>query len=376
VFRSVSSGIVTVNRNGNLTSMNKSAENIFSFSKKSEDTKFQENTPSGMKETLALLMQTLGKKEKIEHQVINFSNSQKDPVFIEINTSLFSDSSGKVIGAIADIRDITLRKRMEELMVRVDKLASLGQLSAGIAHEIRNPLAGMKTSIQVLTKKLTESSQLLLVDGVLSEINRLNKIVTDLLKFAGSSPAFPRSVDVKKVIEKTLGLLNEKIIKFNIKIIHKYGTGIPDAFVDQEQIQQVFLNLMLNAVSAMPKGGKLTIMAKIVKNQDTIKENITKSFDPEFSMENQYMAVSFSDTGSGIKEENLSRVFNPFFTTYPNGTGLGLSIAHKLLEKNYAYIYIDSKEDKGCQVNLMLPVAGKSASTPIASSLEIKKRGK
>jgi PAS domain S-box-containing protein len=363
IFRSVSSGIITVNRKGDLTSINKSAQKILSFSKGKLDNGTKEKIPAGIKKALALLILTLGKKEKIEHQVLDFFNQQGEPVFIEINTSLLNESGGKAIGAIADIRDVTLRKRMEELMIRVDKLASLGELSAGIAHEIRNPLAGMKTSIQVLAKKLTGPSQLLLIEGVLSEIDRLNEIVTDLLKFSGPSPSFPIPVDIKIVLQKTLDLLMEKIKKLNIKIVQKYDDKIPDAFLDREQIQQVFLNLMLNAVNAMPGGGTLTISIKRIMDQDRIKERITQSFDQGFSMENEYMAVSFTDTGSGIKQENLLKVFNPFFTTDPNGTGLGLSIAHKLLEKNNAYIYIDSKGKKGCRVTLIIPIADEPCGT-------------
>ncbi len=353
IFRSVSSGIITVNRKGDLTSINKSAEEIFSFSNSLMDNQALENIPPGIKKTLALLMLTLGKKERIEHQVIDFSDQQGEPVFIEINTSLLNESGGKVIGAIADIRDITLRKRMEELMVRVDKLSSLGELSAGIAHEIRNPLAGMKTSIQVLAKKLKGPSQQLLIEGVLSEINRLNGIVTDLLKFSGPSPTFPAPVDITIVLQKNLDLLMEKIKNLNINIIQNYDDRVPISFIDREQIQQIFLNLMLNAVKAMPKGGTLTISIKRITDQDRIKDKFTQSLN----LKNKYMAVSFADTGFGINEDNLSKVFNPFFTTDPNGTGLGLSIAHKLLEKNNAYIYINSKENKGCRVTLIIPVA-------------------
>jgi PAS domain S-box-containing protein len=359
IFRSVSNGIITVNRKAELTSINKSAQKILSLFTRKADGTAQKNIPPGKKRVLELLMLTLETKETIEHQVIHFFNRQEEPVFIEINTSFLNDSTGLVIGAIADIRDITLRKRMEELMVRVDKLASLGELSAGLAHEIRNPLAGMKTSIQVLAKKLTSPSQLLLAKGVLSEIDRLNGIVTDLLKFSGPSPTFPRSVDIKIILQKTLDLLMDKIKQKQIHIIQKYDPGIKIAFIDREQIQQVFLNLMLNAVNAMPEDGTLVISLKKVRDQDRIDENITQRFEPMFSPENDYMAVSFKDTGPGIKAENLSRIFNPFFTTHPNGTGLGLSIAHKLLEKNNACIYIDSKEGKGCHVTLILPVADK-----------------
>jgi len=356
IFRSVSNGIITVNPNGELTSINKSAMEILSFDAITINPAQQENTLPSIEKVLSLLVTTLEKKERIEHQIIDFLDQQQEPVFFEINTSLLNDSGQKIIGAIADIRDITLRKRMEELMVRVDKLASLGELSAGIAHEIRNPLAGMKTSLQVLAKRVTGSSPQLLIDGVLSEIDRLNKIVTDLLKFSGSSPSFPGPVDITIVLKKVLDFLIEKIKKLDIIIVQKYDQTISNAFLDTEQIQQVFLNLLLNAVNAMPGGGTLTISIKRVMDQDRIKEKITQSFHPGFSTENEYMAVSFKDTGSGIKEENLSRVFNPFFTTDPNGTGLGLPIAHKLLEKNNAYIYIDSKEGNGCRVTLILPL--------------------
>ena len=355
IFRSVSSGIITVNRKGELTSINKSAEEILSFFRL--PTQPHETIPPSVRKALSLLMLTLGKKEKIDHQVMEYLNPQNEPVFIEINTSLLNDSGGGIIGAIADIRDITLKKRMEDLMIRVEKLASLGELSAGIAHEIRNPLAGMKTSIQVLAKKLTSPSQKILIEGVLSEINRLNDIVTDLLKFSGPSPTFPGPVDIKLVLKKTMDLLMEKMKKMDITIVQTYDPDIPLAFLDKEQIQQVFLNLMLNAVNAMPQGGTLTISIQRAKDNDRITETTAKPLHEDDSMENQFMIVSFTDTGAGIKAENLSRVFDPFFTTHPDGTGLGLSIAHKLLEKNNASIYIDSKEGTGCHVTLILPVA-------------------
>jgi len=364
IFRSVSSGIVTVNRKGELTSINKSAETVLSFHNTGKKDDSREKFSPSMEKILSLLILTLEKKEKIEHHVIDYLNHQAEPVFIEINTSLLNDNSGNIIGAIADIRDITLKKRMEELMLRVDKLASMGELSAGIAHEIRNPLAGMKTSIQVLAKKLTRPSQLLLLEGILSEIDRLNTIVTDLLKFSGPSLSFPGPVDIKAVLKKTLDLLMEKIQKQNITIVQKYDDPVPDAFMDREQIQQVFLNLLLNAVNAMPKGGCLIISIKIAKNTDRIMEQITRPFDRPFSMPDHFLSVSFKDTGSGIKEEHLSRIFNPFFTTHPNGTGLGLSIAHKLLEKNNACIYIDSKEGRGTLATLILPVTGEMKNSP------------
>jgi signal transduction histidine kinase len=249
---------------------------------------------------------------------------------------------------------------MEELMVRVDKLTSLGELSAGIAHEIRNPLAGIKTSAQVLAKKLTSASERVLIDGVLSEIDRLNKIVTDLLNFSRPSPPLPAPVDIPIILEKTLELVMEKLNKSNIRLTRRYDQKLPKVMLDREQLQQVFLNLLLNAIKAMPEGGILTVSLRMIMDQSMIKDKITESFDSLFLNEDKFIEISFKDTGFGIKEENISRVFNPFFTTDPNGTGLGLPIVHKLLEKNNSYIYIDSKEGKGCNVTLIIPVADKS----------------
>lgn len=353
-LRSVSSGIITVDKKGDLTSINQSARKILSFDPPGLDV--PDDSPPGMKKSMALLMMTLGKKQTLEHLVVEFSNTPGEPVFIEINTSLLYDGKGTIIGAIADIRDITIRKRIDQLMIRVDKLASLGELSAGIAHEIRNPLAGMKTSIQVLAKRLVNPSQIMLANGVLSEIDRLNEIVTDLLKFSGPSPNFPGAVNIKTIIRKTLDLVMERIKKRNIEIVRKEAPHMPQAFIDKEQIQQVFLNLMLNAVNAMPQGGTLTIEIKKATDRDRIKGRVAEGAKILPPIEDDFMAVSFTDTGFGIKKDNLGRVFDPFFTTDPNGTGLGLSIAHKLLEKNNAFIYLDSKAGEGCRVTLILPV--------------------
>jgi len=356
IFRSVTSGIITVNREGELTSLNRSAEKIVGCSWEAINSNGSKNIPVKINKILDLLKKTLVKKEKIQNQKLEVSSKEAgEIVFLEVNTSLLNDSSGKIIGAIADARDITQRKRMEELMIRVDKLASLGELSAGIAHEIRNPLAGMKTSSQVLAKKLTSTSEKVLIDGVLSEIARLNKIVTDLLNFSRPSSPLFTSVEIPIILEKTIDLVHERIKKSNIKLIRRYDQNLPRVIIDMEQIKQVFLNLLLNAIKAMPEAGTLTISIKAVIDKSKIKDKFFVPCKINFFKGKEYIEVSFKDTGCGIKEENLARIFNPFFTTDHNGTGLGLPIVHKLLEKNNGYIYIDSKYGKGSNVTVLLP---------------------
>ncbi|MDD9303103.1 MAG: hypothetical protein HUK40_12500 [Desulfobacter sp.] len=265
------------------------------------------------------------------------------------------------MGAIADIRDVTLKKQMESLMIRVDKLTSLGVLSAGIAHEIRNPLAGMKACCQVLARKITQGKQQVLIAGILNEIDRLNTIVTDLVTFSGSTPHYPGPADIGGILEKTLGLLKDTIKKAGIEVIQPHTGEGPPAFADREQVQQIFLNIILNAVNAMPDGGKLTISLKTVP-EDRLKRKKGKGESPQAKGSTQNgLEITFTDTGSGIKKKDLDLVFNPFFTTSPKGSGLGLSIVHKLVENNKGVIFITSTHGQGTRVTLILPAADPAA---------------
>jgi len=349
ILRSVTSGIITVNKEGVLTSFNKSAEKIVGYTYENSNPKASSDLPVVIKEILDLLQKTLITQERILHHAVEISKGDDSTAFVDVNTSLLRNRKGQIIGAIADIRDITQRKSMEELMVRVDKLASLGELSAGVAHEIRNPLAGMKTSVQILVKKITTDSGKVLLDGILDEIDRLNKIVTDLLRFSRPSAPILASTDIPIILEKALDMVAEKIRKNRINLIRRYEEDLPRAIIDKEQIQQVFINLLLNAIKAMPEGGTLTtsVRAKRDKTRDR---------------EGDFIEISFKDTGHGIDKEDLPRIFNPFFTTDPNGTGLGLPIVHKLLEKNNGYIYLDSVEKKGSNFILLLPTEDLSVS--------------
>jgi PAS domain S-box-containing protein len=358
VLRSVTSGIITIDREGRITSINKSAEKILGLARKETHSDCLEDAPIQVKEIMTLLQHTLLDQKEIQNQEIHFlSESEGETVFMEVNTSLLRNVSGEIIGAIADIRDITRRKRIEEQMVRVDKLASLGELSAGMAHEIRNPLSGMKTSAQFLATKLTTGSESILLQGILSEIDRINKIVTDLLNFSRPKPPFPALIDTTVILEKVLSMVTEKIRKSRIELIRKYEENTPMALIDKEQIQQVFLNLLLNAVKAMPGGGNLTVSIGTISGRSRVLENIPDPDASNLSESTRLIAISFRDSGQGISQNELKKVFNPFYTTDPSGTGLGLSIVQKLLEKNGGYIKMDSMPGKGTQVTLLLPAA-------------------
>jgi len=356
ILRSITSGIITMDRAQTITSVNPSAEQILCLSREQFSAGHSQKIPEKLQGILGLLRNTLSNSSRGEvREVYVPGTGSESALHMEVSTSPLRNSSGRIIGAISDIRDITRRKRLEEQMVRVDKLASLGELSSGMAHEIRNPLAGMKTSAQVLAGKVTKGPEQELVRGILSEINRINGIVTDLLNFSRPKPSLPAPVSLGAVLDKTQSLVMEKIRTANIKISRK-DTPHPWAMVDREQVQQVFLNLMLNAIKAMPDGGSLDISTKIMDGREAIhKYPVPKNL--KFSGTGGYILVSFKDSGYGIPRENLSKIFNPFFTTDPSGTGLGLSIVQKLLEKNNGAIHIDSSPGMGTHVTLLLPEA-------------------
>lgn len=337
ILRSVSSGIITVDRKNTITSFNEVAGKILELTldDKESDKSLQVEK---IRSILHTTLNNYGSNVNVELEF--YSEKDQRTKFIELNTSLLRNASGDVIGAIADIRNITHRKRIEEEMVRVEKLASLGELSAGMAHEIRNPLAGMKTSAQVLSKRLKTDSEKILISGIIASIDRMNNTVTDLLNFSRPKPPCLAPFDLSKLIDLSLTMLRVNLKKSDINLIFDYEKCLPKAMIDKEQIQQVFINLLLNALKAMPQGGTLSIS---VKNCQSPSQS--------------FLEISFVDTGTGIKQEHMSKIFNPFFTCYPNGTGLGLSIVQKLLEKNNGSIHIDSMVDKGTHAIILLPVA-------------------
>ncbi|SDP15317.1 PAS domain-containing sensor histidine kinase [Desulforhopalus singaporensis] len=337
ILRSVSSGIITVDRNNCITSCNEVAGTLLHL-----DTDHLDSlaTPQ-LNNIKSVLQSTLSNNRPALNVEIELDGDNgRRPRFMELNTSLLRNNSGEIIGAIADIRDISRRKEIEVEMIRVEKLASLGELSAGMAHEIRNPLAGMKTSAQVLTKRLNRESSKILVDGIIASIDRMNETVTNLLNFSRPKAPCPAPSDLPELIDLSLLMLRINLKKSNIELRLDYGESVPLAMIDKEQIKQVCINLILNAVKAMPRGGVLSISVRGCRQ-----------------LTQDYVEVSFTDTGTGIKKEHMSKIFDPFFTCDPKGTGLGLSIVQKLLEENNGYIQIDSRVGRGTRATVMLPVA-------------------
>ncbi len=259
-------------------------------------------------------------------------------IIVSMTVSPLKDAEGRIIGASRICKDITQLKKAEERLVLAERLSSLGELTAGVAHELRNPLAGIKINTQVLSrvKDLSERERRIL-ESTQEGIEKIQKIVDDMLHFAKPKAADFKEEDINDVVENSLSVLQGKLRKGNVSPVFERGEGLPKVRIDSHQIQQVLINLMLNAIQAMEKGGVLRIRT--------------------FLEEAGGIGLEVQDTGVGIPEVYIKRIFDPFFTTKSEGTGLGLSISLKILENHGATIDVKSEVGKGSTFTIHLPVA-------------------
>lgn len=232
-------------------------------------------------------------------------------------------------------------RQIEEELRRKDRLAALGELSAGVAHEIRNPLGIIKSSAQVLSKTAAQNEKTTELTGfIIGEVERLNRVITNFLDFARPQSMNKESNPIEEILEKSLRLCENRLEKSGIKAKKEYDLPSRNVHADEELLKQAFLNLFINAVEAMPDGGTLTISARRCGFSRNGRNHIE---------------VLISDTGRGIPEEEAAKIFNPFFSTKEEGSGLGLSIVHKIIESHDGEIYVKSKPGEGSVFIIRLP---------------------
>jgi len=259
------------------------------------------------------------------------------------------------------------KKKVEKLhyeqMRKADRLATVGEMAAGIAHEIKNPLTGIAGVIQILGRDLgPEDPRQMIIKEVLEQIDRLDKAVKNLLSFARPPAPNLTRVNVNAVLEKIAAFLTPQFNKNGVKVTKVYAPEVPPIQGDPELLQQVFLNVMLNGVQAMPDGGDIKVETRCESVYEYMLHKSGPSEDRDDQPQGQdeprheVVSVRISDTGKGINQENLNKIFNPFFTTRQQGTGLGLSITHKIIEQHGGGVNVESVPGKGTTFTIYLPV--------------------
>jgi two-component system NtrC family sensor kinase len=273
---------------------------------------------------------------------------RRDGSVVEGNLSaaIVYDSQGREIATVGIFVDLRERLEMErklmetqEQLFRSETLASIGRLAAGVAHELNNPLTGVVLCSHLVAEALPKDSPVHKnLEKVLAQANRCKKIVEGLLDFARQREPESKPLDLNAIIENTFTLIEHQSIFQNIKVIKNLGANLPSVLGDSPQLQQVFLNLAINASQAMKaEGGTLTITSSLVDRS---------------------LQISFADTGCGIPYENAHKIFEPFFTTKADekGTGLGLAVSHGIIKKHNGTITFESKVNEGTTFTIKLPV--------------------
>jgi signal transduction histidine kinase len=295
----------------------------------------------------AILRELLEKKRMYESREINLISQSAKIIPIGFTTTILSANDPDYNGVIISFRDLTNLQYYRVQMERIDRLATLGEVSAGIAHEIRNPLAGIKTSAQLLEESFSPGDfRSQLVSRIVKEIDRSNELLKKFFNFAKPGKPKQEFVSLESLIEGVFLLLSSKIRKKNIDFIRHYDSEVPDVYVDENQMEQILINLFLNALDAMDKDGKMTVHLKTMPNTyASIRNDVT-----------HVAFVQIEDNGCGIKEENIEKIFNPFFTTKDDGVGLGLSISSRLIEENGGTVLVQSRWGEGTCFTLILPI--------------------
>jgi two-component system sensor histidine kinase PilS (NtrC family) len=265
-------------------------------------------------------------------------NGARIPVGISL--SPLRDQEERVLGLVAVFQDLSEKKRIEEQLRRADRLAAVGQLAASIAHEIRNPLAAISGSIQVLQEEMQPQGQARqLLDIVLREADRLKLITGQFLDYVRPKTPLRKECELVTCLEETVLLLKQQEREGAEVVVDFDPPEMPVVVAaDEDQVRQVFWNISLNAIQAMPDGGTLRIEVRDLPS------------DPEPPL----VAVEFADTGGGIRPEDLERIFEPFFTTKESGTGLGLSIARRVVEELGGRIEVKNRLKEGATFQVIL----------------------
>lgn len=285
------------------------------------------------------VVREVGRGRLVQHAEMAIRTREGREVPIAWNCAPMRDDRRKVTGIVAVGRDLTERRRMEAELLQSSKIASLGVMAGGIAHELRNPLGIIAAAAELVADRPDdERLRAEALERIRSSVRRASLTIEDLLRFAHPSAEHRENVDANALVEETLGLVASRTTQQRVSVQTAFQPGLPSIRANRNLLQQVFTNILLNACNAIPQGGTLVV---------------TTRAHPSGQVE-----IRFADTGCGIPPEHLTRIFDPFFTTMPvgQGTGLGLAISYSIVQQHQGSIEVESEVGKGATFNVRLPV--------------------
>ena len=361
IIQNLRSGLITVDQFMEITEINKAAEMLLGYHEeelrgKPLDCLFAEKN-NGNK---CLYVDTTDEMDTIMGALaeIPMRNKNGEIIATEVCFSVIQDVNNNISGLSCIFRDISARKTMEQNLARVDKLASLGELAAGMAHEIKNPLAGIAGAMQIMAKTYhAESPYHFVFNEVQEQVKKLDSFVNSLLQFARPGQTHFSDVDIEDILDRVHFLVMGQLDKKKITVTKMYGEQPTTVQGDAGQLQQVFLNIVLNAIDAMEAVGVLTLKMQVT-SMSAMPPGLQACMNPRCLQTTDMLDIVISDTGYGIEAESLEKIFNPFHTTKCKGTGLGLSISHRIIEQHGGMITVKSVPGVGSTFTVSLPVCG------------------
>ena len=262
------------------------------------------------------------------------------------------DTTGKNIGVIISLADISEVKYVRREMEKMNRLATIAEIASAVAHEVRNPLAGIKIMAQSIEEEAQDNSeQLECAQRIARQVDRLNVLLSDFFSYARPAEPQKKPVGLAEVIIETRPLINSRLSTNHIELHMAISRDLPQVIADPHQLQQVFLNLFLNAIDAIKQQGRIDISADSPTSSQL--RHYTRKY-PLLLRETPYVIVHFTDNGTGMSPATAEKVFEPFFTTKTSGAGLGLSIVYRTIKENDGAIVIDSQEGKGTTFTMFL----------------------
>ena len=277
-----------------------------------------------------------------------------EPLPTSLTISAILDKVGETLGAVLVVRDLRRIKALQESQRPAERLTAFGVLAAAMAHEIKNPLLGIRGAAQLLREELTTDDAREYTDVIIREADRLNVLMEEMLDFARPHPLTRTRVNVHEVLDGVIALERPSCTVHGVQIRQHYDPSLPDLWADRNHLTQTFLNLIRNAWEAMPHGGALTLTTR--RSSEPVR--LGPGGGP-------MLVVELADEGVGISPEVQRKLFTPFFTTKAKGSGLGLAIAHRIIEEHGGRFIIKSLPGQGTTVRISLPVNPGTSEGPL-----------
>jgi len=347
VIDSVGDGVIVVASNGMITLCNPAAEEITGFS--SNQALGSEFNKLFVLETtlLEIVAKTIRTGITIsDHEnVVVRSTGRVTPVAVTCYPLVLDN--GEHIGAILTLKDITYIRELEAAIRQADRLSTLGTLAAGLAHEVKNPLGGIKGAAQLLERELEPGSEMLNYTRVMiRETDRIDHIIRELLELATPRTLKLTPVNLHKLLGDILLLQKQSAVDREIIFCKNFDPSIPDIMADEEMLTRLFLNLIRNSIDAMIDSGRLTVTSRVLSDYRMSKND----------RQSRMVVIEVADDGPGIPQDDLENIWTPFFSTKSGGTGLGLTICHKIVSEHRGMIKAESDPGHGTKFTVLLPL--------------------